>query len=77
MYTGVKAVLALAAGLLTVSAQAQAPSDPQIVGIVIAANQIDIDSRNESFDGSITRMYSPNLAVIPTSSAIPGVMLRS
>jgi putative membrane protein len=37
------AASALAAGFLTISAQAQAPSDPQIVGIVVAANQIDIN----------------------------------
>lgn len=37
------AVLALTTGFLAVSAQAQAPSDPQIVGIVVAANQIDIN----------------------------------
>ncbi|MEO6801897.1 MAG: DUF4142 domain-containing protein [Granulicella sp.] len=40
------AILALAAGVLTFSAQAQAPSDPQIVGIVVAANQIDINYAN-------------------------------
>jgi putative membrane protein len=44
MKSGLKAVLALAAGMLTISAQAQTPpTDPQIVGIVVAANQIDID----------------------------------
>jgi putative membrane protein len=32
-----------AVALFLPSAQAQAPSDPQIVGIVVAANQIDID----------------------------------
>jgi putative membrane protein len=32
------------AGSLGVSAHAQAPTDPQIVGIVLAANQIDIDA---------------------------------
>ncbi len=42
MYT--KAALVLMTGLLTAAARAQAPSDPQIVGIVVAANQIDIDS---------------------------------
>jgi putative membrane protein len=52
MNTRMKAVLALAAGLLTVSAQAQAPSDPQIVGIVIAANQIDIDSGHLALEKS-------------------------
>lgn len=36
--------LALAAGMLiTTAATAQAPTDPQIVGIVVAANQIDIN----------------------------------
>jgi putative membrane protein len=40
------ALLALAAGVLTLSTQAQAPSDPQIVGIVVAANQIDINYGN-------------------------------
>lgn len=39
-----KAVLAVALGAFAMSAKAQAPSDPQIVGIVVAANQIDIDA---------------------------------
>jgi putative membrane protein len=45
MKAGMNVVLALAAGMFaTVSAPAQAPpTDPQIVGIVVAANQIDID----------------------------------
>ena len=34
------AIAALAAG----AAHAQAPSDPQIAGIVVTANQIDIDA---------------------------------
>jgi putative membrane protein len=39
-----KLLLALAAGFFAVAAQAQAPpTDPQIVGIVVTANQIDID----------------------------------
>lgn len=39
-----KALLfAVMAGIFSVSMQAQAPSDPQIVGIVVAANQIDIN----------------------------------
>ena len=38
-----KALSALTIGVLAMSAHAQAPSDPQIVGIVVAANQIDID----------------------------------
>lgn len=32
------------AGIATPTVAAQAPSDPQIVGIVVTANQIDIDS---------------------------------
>lgn len=42
----IPAVLALAAGVFALSpqAKAQAPTDPQIVGIVIGANQIDIDA---------------------------------
>jgi putative membrane protein len=32
------------AGIKTPAVQAQAPSDPQIVGIVVTANQIDIDT---------------------------------
>jgi putative membrane protein len=43
MKSGLKAVLALAAGMLAARGQAQTPTDPQIVGIVVAANQIDID----------------------------------
>jgi putative membrane protein len=39
-----KAVLALALGAFAMGAQAQAPTDPQIVGIVVAANQIDINA---------------------------------
>lgn len=39
-----KAVLALALGTFASGAKAQAPTDPQIVGIVVAANQIDIDA---------------------------------
>jgi putative membrane protein len=35
--------LVLAAGMFATAAIAQAPTDPQIVGIVVAANQIDID----------------------------------
>ena len=39
-----KAVLAVALGTFAMGAKAQAPSDPQIVGIVVAANQIDINA---------------------------------
>ena len=39
-----KAVLTLALGAFAMGARAQAPSDPQIVGIVVAANQIDINA---------------------------------
>lgn len=44
----IKSVIAAAAIIFgavswTTTAQAQAPTDPQIVGIVVAANQIDID----------------------------------
>jgi putative membrane protein len=44
--TIVPAILALAVGILVLSpyANAQAPTDPQIVGIVVAANNIDIDA---------------------------------
>jgi putative membrane protein len=39
-----KAALTLAAGIIAVSGQAQTPpTDPQIVGIVVTANKIDID----------------------------------
>ena len=46
MKAGMKVVLALFAGMFaTASAPAQAPpADPQIVGIVVTANQIDIDA---------------------------------
>jgi putative membrane protein len=37
-------VVALALGALAMGAKAQAPTDPQIVGIVVAANQIDISA---------------------------------
>src|ERR1035437_1683642 len=45
MKVGMNVVLALATGMFeTASAPGQAPpTDPQIVGIVVAANQIDID----------------------------------
>ena len=39
-----KVLLALTLGALAMSAKAQAPSDPQIVGIVVAANQIDVNA---------------------------------
>ena len=39
-----KVVLALAIGAFAMGAKAQGPSDPQIVGIVVAANQIDINA---------------------------------
>ena len=39
-----KTVLALALGAFAMGAKAQAPTDPQIVGIVVAANQIDINA---------------------------------
>jgi putative membrane protein len=39
-----KTVLALALGAFAMGAKAQAPSDPQIVGIVVAANQFDINA---------------------------------
>lgn len=39
-----KVVLALALGAFVMGAKAQAPTDPQIVGIVVAANQIDINA---------------------------------
>ncbi len=45
MTTGMRVTLALTVGILATGARAQAPpTDPQIVGIVVAANQIDIDS---------------------------------
>jgi len=43
MKLNMKAVLALAIGFFAVSAYAQAPTDPQIVGVVVAANKIDIN----------------------------------
>lgn len=48
MNTRISKVVALAVAIACAAAfhpiaQAQAPSDPQIVGIVVAANQIDID----------------------------------
>ena len=39
-----KTLLALALGTFAMGARAQAPSDPQIVGIVVTANQIDINA---------------------------------
>lgn len=39
-----KTLLTLVLGALTMGARAQAPTDPQIVGIVVAANQIDINA---------------------------------
>lgn len=39
-----KTLLALALGTFVMGAKAQSPTDPQIVGIVIAANQIDINA---------------------------------
>jgi putative membrane protein len=39
-----KALLTLALGTFVMGAKAQAPSDPQIVGIVVTANQIDINA---------------------------------
>jgi putative membrane protein len=44
-------------GTLTVSAQAQAPTDPQIVGIVITANQIDIDAGHIA----LTKSHNPQV----------------
>ena len=49
------AVLAMAmfiAAAFQPLAQAQAPSDPQIVGIVVAANQIDIDQGKQALQKS-------------------------
>ncbi|CAN5696958.1 DUF4142 domain-containing protein [soil metagenome] len=46
-----------AAFLFSASARAQAPSDPQIVGIVVAANQIDIDAGKLA----ISRAHSPEV----------------
>lgn len=39
-----KTVLALALGAFAMGVKAQAPSDPQIVGIVVTANQIDVNT---------------------------------
>jgi putative membrane protein len=45
------------AGITTISARAQAPTDPQIVGIVVAANQIDIDYGNLA----LSRAHNPEV----------------
>lgn len=47
----------LFAGCTVVAARAQAPTDPQIVGIVVAANQIDIDA------GKLALQKSQNVQV--------------
>lgn len=52
-----KALLTLAFGTMTLGARAQAPSDPQIVGIVVAANQIDISA------GKLALEHSKNAQV--------------
>src|SRR5438132_11185459 len=55
-----KIAVALAASLFLVTAQAQdkkGPSDPQIAGIVVAANQIDIDA------GKLAKSHSKNKEV--------------
>ena len=57
MKTHFKLSLALAAGIFAASATAQAPSDPQIVGIVVTANQIDINY------GNLARKQSTNQQV--------------
>lgn len=46
MKTMFTALVAVAACAFALPSHAQAPSDPQIVGIVVAANQIDIDAGN-------------------------------
>ena len=61
------AIAALAAG----AAYAQAPSDPQIAGIVVTANQIDIDagklaksrSKNKEVQGFANQMITDHTAV--------------
>ena len=55
-----KIAVALAASLFLVAASAQdkgAPSDPQIAGIVVAANQIDIDA------GKLAKSHTKNKEV--------------
>ncbi|HXS14168.1 MAG TPA: DUF4142 domain-containing protein [Acidobacteriaceae bacterium] len=47
-----KTVLALALGAFAMGAKAQAPTDPQIVGIVVAANQIDISASKIALEKS-------------------------
>ena len=61
------AIAALAVG----AAHAQAPSDPQIAGIVVTANQIDIDagklaksrSKNKEVQGFANQMITDHTAV--------------
>ena len=48
----IKTLLAVAIGTFAIGAQAQAPTDPQIVGIVVAANQIDINAGKLALDRS-------------------------
>ncbi|WP_052200365.1 DUF4142 domain-containing protein [Terriglobus sp. TAA 43] len=50
-------VLAGVTATLGASARAQAPTDPQIVGIVLAANQIDIDAGN----AALAKAHSPEV----------------
>src|SRR5882762_1810532 len=55
-----KLAVALAASLFLVTASAQdkgGPSDPQIAGIVVAANQIDIDA------GKLAKSHTKNKEV--------------
>src|SRR5437899_5829190 len=76
-----KIAVALAASLFLVSASAQdkgGPSDPQIAGIVVAANQIDIDagklakSRTKTKEVSefAQRMITDHTAVNKQASAL-------
>jgi putative membrane protein len=72
--TTVFAIAALTAG----AAYAQAPSDPQIAGIVVTANQIDIDagklaksrSKNKEVQSFASQMITDHTAVNKQASAL-------
>jgi putative membrane protein len=72
--TAVFAIAALTAG----AAYAQAPSDPQIAGIVVTANQIDIDagklaksrSKNKEVQSFANQMITDHTAVNKQAGAL-------
>jgi putative membrane protein len=72
--TAVFAIAALTAG----AAHAQAPSDPQIAGIVVTANQIDIDagklaksrSKNKEVQSFANQMITDHTAVNKQAGAL-------